>query len=939
MTTITKASVHGGSNMLEQILNSTNTMIFWKDAERRFIGVNKAFLDYYGFSDEKMLLGKTDEDMGWHSNPNPFEDDEWKVIHQGISTHLVHGKCMARGQERDIMASKSPLYDGDKIVGLVGSFIDVTEQLKQQDELGRLTRKLDGIPGGVAVFKRYFDELQCISVNKCLEDMLGVNKDDILGKSLHQLAQTCLEPGECERFLQDCKNLLGSAKLVEGTYRFHNMAKNASVWIHQTCQLVREPGDEELLYCSYANVNQLVHYKDKLAETEQLTEKRYAYAKSTLRDGKETNIVAKGHYNFTQNKVLQYESYLEKIYSFDNSITYDEAFNGFMKLTYVSVDRKRLMDTLSREHILKAFEQGQTHLEVNYRRMLGSKEPIWLSFVLQTFVVPKTGDVEGFSNTYDITEHMLQKSIVSNLDGLGYDELGFIYKSSGFWRCFQYHNAEQRNTPVHKIHGDWQTEVERYAREEVVPSQRDQVLRRITMPVILDRLSQKDVYTVTNAIRLADGSLRQKQIQFFYQGEGKEIVFYGMSDITDQFMKENLQIANLAAAKLAADNANQSKSNFLSNMSHDLRTPLNGILGFTDLAIKEKDPQQKQIYLHKIKTSGKLLEELVNDTLEMSRIESGKIVLNPEVVDGKDFWESVVTALLPAANMAGVHLETNMGAYPEENIKVDKLQVKKVLLNLISNAIKYTPAGGKVKVEIQALKDDKNGFTRRLLVEDTGIGMYPEFIERMFEPFAQENRPETKNIVGTGLGLSIVKRIVDLMGGKITVQSKVHKGTSIVVDLPIECWPKDSVSIKQMKEDSKHKTEIVAATLENKHVLLCEDNYLNAEIATLLLKDKKMQVEWVKDGLEGLTKFRDNKPGTYDLILMDVRMPNMDGYVATKAIRHLCQSDAKTIPIVAMSANAFAEDIKEAKACGMNDYITKPVDPVRLYETLAKYLK
>lgn len=939
MITITKAPGIGSSNMLEQILNSTNTMIFWKDVERRFIGVNKAFLNYYGFPDESVLLGKTDEDMGWHSNPNPFEDDEWKVIHQGISTHLVHGKCMARGQERDIMASKSPLYDGDKIVGLVGSFIDVTEQMRQKDELGRLTRKLDGIPGGVAVFKRYFDDLQCVSVNSCLEDMLGVVQEKLVGKTMAQIAQAYMEPGEGERFLLEFQTIASTFKHAEGTYRFHNIAKDAPVWVHIACQLMREPNDEELFYCAYTNVNQLIHYKGKVAEAEQLAKKRYAYAQSMLRSGKVTNLVATGHYNFTQNKVLQYEAYIDKIYSFPNTTTYDAAFNGLLKFPYLASDRKKLVDTLSRENILKAFEQGKTRLVVNYRRMLDNKEPIWLSLVVQTFVVPNTGEIEGFSHTYDITDHMVQKSIIGNLAGLGYDEVGFIYKSSGFWRSFQYHNAMQRSKSINKVSGAWQAEIERYVREEVVSGQREQIVRRIALPVILDRLAQKSVYTVTNAIHMTDGSIRQKQIQFFYQPDNKEIVFYGMSDITDQFMKENLQIANLAAAKLVADNANQSKSNFLSNMSHDLRTPLNGILGFTDLALREKDLEKKQTYLHKIKTSGKLLEELVNDTLEMSRIESGKLILNPEIIDGEDFWNSLVTALIPAAEMKGVHLETNTGSYPEENIKVDTLQVKKVLLNLISNAIKYTPAGGKVKVEVQALTNDKNGFTRRLIVEDTGIGMYPEFMNRMYEPFAQEMRLESKNTVGTGLGLSIVKRIVDLMGGKITAQSQVHKGTKFIVDLPIECWSKDPANIKQKKADNKRKTEAVMATLANKHILLCEDNYLNAEIATLLLKDKKMQVEWAKDGLEGLTKFRDNKPGTYDLILMDVRMPNMDGYVATKTIRHLKRSDAKTMPIIAMSANAFTEDIKEAEACGMNDYITKPIDPVHFYETLAKNLK
>jgi signal transduction histidine kinase/ActR/RegA family two-component response regulator len=395
----------------------------------------------------------------------------------------------------------------------------------------------------------------------------------------------------------------------------------------------------------------------------------------------------------------------------------------------------------------------------------------------------------------------------------------------------------------------------------------------------------------------------------------------------------------LTEAKLSADRANQSKSDFLSTMSHDLRTPLNGILGFTDLALQEKNLEQKQAYLEKIKISGQLLNDLVNDTLELSRIESGKLVLKPELVDGKNFWSSLVTAMVPAAEMKGVRLETDVSSYPGEMIKVDQLQLKKVMLNLISNAIKYTPAGGTVKVEVQALIGEEHGYTRRLIVEDNGIGMHPEFLPRMFEPFAQENRPEARNVAGTGLGLAIVKRVVDLMGGAIKVQSKLNLGTRFVVDLPLEHWTKTREEAEKLQEEAKRLSEVTLQTLKNRQILLCEDNQLNAEIAMLLLRDKKMQVDWAKDGAEGVAKFKDSLPGYYDLVLMDIRMPQLDGYQAAQAIRRLDRADAGTVPILAMSANAFTEDVEAALKSGMNAYVTKPVNPQQLFQTLTKYLR
>jgi signal transduction histidine kinase/ActR/RegA family two-component response regulator len=449
----------------------------------------------------------------------------------------------------------------------------------------------------------------------------------------------------------------------------------------------------------------------------------------------------------------------------------------------------------------------------------------------------------------------------------------------------------------------------------------------------MKQLTQQDVFTFTNSVRLPDGSLRQEQLQFSYQDA--ETLFYCMSDITVQFTHENAQLAELAAAKMAADKANQYKSNFLSSMSHDLRTPLNGIIGFTNLALQTEDVKKKQDFLQKIKSSGELLEDLVNDTLELSRIESGKQVLEPATVVEKDFWDGVVTAMVPSAQMKNLQLQTEYVALQDELISLDKVKAKKILLNLISNAIKYTPQGGRIKVSVKALEPPEHGCSRRLVVEDTGIGMSPEFLERMYEPFSQEHRPEARNVTGTGLGLAIVKMNVDLMGGTIQAVSKVGHGTRFTVDLPVEHWTRAAVA----EPASAQKPELDWRRLAGCKVLVCEDNYLNAEIATLLLKDKQMEVDWAQDGQQGLEKFRDSLPGYYDLILMDIRMPVLDGYKATRAIRKLARPDAATVPIVAMTANAFEEDLQEAEAAGMNAYITKPVNPQHLYQTLLEVKK
>lgn len=382
----------------------------------------------------------------------------------------------------------------------------------------------------------------------------------------------------------------------------------------------------------------------------------------------------------------------------------------------------------------------------------------------------------------------------------------------------------------------------------------------------------------------------------------------------------------LRLAKQNADNANQAKSIFLSNMSHDLRTPLNGILGFTEIALQTQDTTEKQNCLHKIEISGNLLLALVNDTLDLSRIESGKTTPEPEWIDSYDLTNTVLISITQMANEKNVHLIADMSQFPHHLIYVDKLQIQKIVLNILSNAIKYTPSGGTVHFLVEALIPPVNGMTRRIIIEDTGIGMSPAFLDHLYEPFTQEHRPETANIQGTGLGLAIVKRLVDLMGGTIHVESKLNQGTKFTIELPLPFRDPEDQKIIHLKTDD--------FALYGKKILLCEDNPLNAEITCALLQKKGIETVVAQNGAEGFTLFSDSSIGAFDAILMDIRMPVMNGHEAAKAIRALDRPDAKTIPIIAMSADAFNENVQEAIENGMNAYLTKPVDTEMLYRKL-----
>ncbi|MCR5757624.1 MAG: response regulator [Selenomonas sp.] len=515
------------SALLAKILDTTQTALFWKDKERRFLGANKAFLDYYDFPSENVILGKNDEDMGWHESDEPFQNDEWRVLRTGESTYRVHGKCMSHGEMRDIVASKSPLIENGEIVGLVGSFEDVTDEIRSQEQMAHLNEQL-----------------------------------------------------------------------------------------------------------------------------------RQA----------------------------------------------------------------------------------------------------------------------------------------------------------------------------------------------------------------LDK----------------------------------------------------------------AESANQAKTVFLANVSHDMRTPLNGILGIAELASKTQDLEKMREYLQKIMTAGTLLRDLINDTLELSRISSGKGKMDYEVVEAQCMLEQLITAIHSAAEQKAVNFHVDMDFSDLGYVRLDRLKLSKILLNLLSNAVKFTPGGGDVWLLGEVLSADDHHCRCRFTIKDTGIGMSPDFIPKMFNPFEQEHAQTAQGAQGTGLGLAIAKELVEILGGSITVESKQGQGTTFEVEMEFERAVGEG--------EEKPALQGHDISLVNRQVLICEDNELNREILTSILQMHNLQVLIAENGEQGVLRFSESPEYSIEAILMDIRMPVLDGLQATTQIRQLPRKDAGLVPIIALSANAFQEDRENSRKAGMNDHLTKPIEIDELLACLARHI-
>jgi signal transduction histidine kinase len=375
----------------------------------------------------------------------------------------------------------------------------------------------------------------------------------------------------------------------------------------------------------------------------------------------------------------------------------------------------------------------------------------------------------------------------------------------------------------------------------------------------------------------------------------------------------------------------EARNQFFANISHDMRTPLNAILGFAALANRENLPEaDRRAYLSKIQTSGTLLLDLINDTLTISKASSGKLELKPRPVRSRALFESIIVPIRQSALKKNITFTADYQGALDRTILADELSVQKILLNLLSNAVKFTPEGGRVSIRL--FNDPPQGPDPDsvIVVSDSGVGMSPDFLPRVFDPFTQEKRQGYES-VGTGLGLSIVKQLVDLMGGTIQVRSEEGKGTVFTVRLHFEeAAPEDA----QRGEEAA----VPEQDLSGRRVLLCEDNALNCEIAVALLQDRGIEAVVARNGLEGLQTFAQSRPGEFAAILMDVRMPVMDGYEATRKIRALDRPDAESIPILAMTADAFADDVQRCLDAGMNGHLSKPIDPALLYRTLQRLL-
>lgn len=539
---------------------------------------------------------------------------------------------------------------------------------------------------------------------------------------------------------------------------------------------------------------------------------------------------------------------------------------------------------------------------------------------------PESGDIIAFFYNRDETVAYIHQLTMNAVLQRDYEMTAVLFTNT---RQFKVINGGRWDDASTRIPVDYDTDLQCFYRV-MRREDADRLLQQISFENLERKLQAEGIYTI-ECDMLDGGGTSRKQIRFVYANKEKNIILITRMDISSMLLKEKEKQHQLEDALNLAEQANTAKSEFLATISHEIRTPMNVIIGMTQLAKDEADNHEAVLeYIDEIGLSSRHLLNLVNNVLDMSKIEKGEFSLHPQRYSFEELRKNVSTMFTPLCGQK--HISFVIQEYGEQpDMMVDKMRLNQVMFNLLNNAVKYTDFGGEIQFIIlnQCREDD---IYIKFIIQDDGIGMSKEFQEQMFEPFTQENNTVVASSQGTGLGLSIAKGIVDKMGGELSVSSVIGKGTTFCVCITIPI-AKDYIYKKELRS-----IELQEVDFSGKRILVVEDHNVNQMIITKLLRNKGAEVLLAENGKLGVEEFAASEPGSIDAILMDVRMPEMDGLQATRAIRALRRRDAASVPIIAMTANAYDEDREKSGAAGMNCHLAKPIDTRVLYDTLEKYL-
>ncbi|MEG1275656.1 MAG: ATP-binding protein [Ruthenibacterium sp.] len=663
---------------------------------------------------------------------------------------------------------------------------------------------------------------------------------------------------------------------------------------------------------------------------EKEAEKRYRDELS-YREAMQKATMASINVNLTQNTILDCKSIFPKLVArMKAAQTVQDYFDQVRSELATEEMQQKYAAIFQRDALLRQFSDGKTTLSVELTRKIDGRR-YWT--ILTVHMMKKEdGDVVAFLYSTDITGERTLQQVMNAIAKTDYDFL--VVADVPRNTSVRYTQKNIGDTSISE--SDHFVEESRdYVRRFVCPEEVERVLKEIETKVVLAQLDAHASYHVFYAMPNPEGGVLKKQLRFSYIDRELKSMLMTRVDITSAVEEQEKKNQALTTAVQMAEHANAAKSEFLSRISHELRTPMNAIMGMNQLISQRlDDPAFIRDCVEKSQYSSQYLLQLLGDILDMSKIEAGKITLKTEAIACQPFLDSISTIVGNQAAAKGVRYRVTKFEGCKYSYLGDGVRLEQILINILTNAIKFTPPGGTVCLDIGQVGGDETTARICFTISDTGIGISPDFLPNLFKPFAQEHSGTRSGYGGSGLGLAISKNLAELMQGDILVESTPGVGTTFRVELPFG-----------IPENCREAGGEIAAAehpdcydFSGKNILLVEDHPLNVMVAKKLLEFKNAGVEVAENGQIGLDKFS-AAPGRYDAVLMDIRMPVMDGLECAAAIRRLDDPWARAVPIIAMSANAFEEDVAKSKSAGMNTHLAKPIEGALLYETLQKLLE
>lgn len=753
-----------------------------------------------------------------------------------------------------------------------------------------------------------------------------------------------MDERDANEYRQMVKRIDNGAAEAECTVRFGNNGSYSWLHIHMSSVLGKDGKVDRavgnaIIVDNYKKAEKALH--DEKLRMEAM--RSGILAASCFNVTKDRNVEINNDANLNYPKKINEEVYNEAVAAFPEIASQNKETVLILISAAEEIPNKeqRLNFINSCRHygMLRLYESGKKEVTIEYRRRTG-KGLIWVSTRIVVLPDPDSGDILAFYYTSDINDRVIYRKITGQILEKRYKNLAYYDFNSKLIYCSNNLKAEQLQFNGHKYNEVLDT----FLLYQASVDEKKKVKRSLQINRVVKELEKNETYSVfflTNqhSNEIKGNPLITMKLELFYLDENKDVIVFLQSDVTEIFEQERITRKKMAKALRDAQSSSLAKSEFVSRISHDIRTPISIISSMSEFATNDIDDKEKALEdLSKIKTANAFLLSLINDVLDISKIDSGKIHLNPQPYTYEEHTMNIKNVLETMCEQKGIKcVYKRLNENQKGTIVADIVRMNQITLNLISNAVKYTPPGGEVSyISIsEDLPDAKTRFG--FIVKDTGIGMSEDFQKRMFEPFTQEyenpNRP--KGLTGTGLGLSIVKRMVDLMGGTISVKSELGKGTEIKCQIVFPDATRDP-RYKDYKKQNDN--EVLRDVKISGKVLIAEDNPVNMEITKRIIHSFGLESDGAENGAIALEKFKASGLHEYKAILMDIQMPIMGGYEATEKIRALKREDAATIPIIALTADAFADAMKRGIKSGMNDYMVKPLEPDKLKKVLISLL-